>query len=363
MTCLAILVNYNCAQLIVDAVKSFADDPECDWIHVVDNSESDIDAQWLRKNLHPKAKLLVSAQNIGFGRACNLALEGVQPETVLLLNPDARLLPGALGRLKKTLKEFDKVGAVGPRVFWDNEEKFLLPPSTYPSRVGFCIELLGQRWPWLAALKAKRFRRKSLHYWTTRQPVRVSALSGGHVLLRHEALVSVGGLFDPQFFMYWEDTDLMRRLNDRGWGLLMEPRAKAVHWYEHSAGKDHLISQGWPAFSDKHFSGWFWRKLTQFVQAGRKTVDADDFIFLVQPHGANFEIKVPQALQSSWLLEIGPSRDFIPSIGLLGKGPLVIFPTNLAERFKDRDYYLRVSKTDDKGLSHAYMKFVFNMKP
>lgn len=362
MTCLAILVNYHCAQLIVDAVKSIADDAECDWIHVVDNSESEVEAEWLRKNLPHKAKLLVSLQNIGFGRACNLALDGVQPESVLLLNPDARLLPGALARLKLTLGEFDKVGAVGPRVFWDNAQKFMLPPSTYPSRVGFCLNLLGQRWTWLAAIKAKKFRRKSLHYWTTSQPVSVCALSGGHVLLRHDALVSVGGLFDPQFFMYWEDTDLMRRMSDGGWGLLMEPRAKAVHWYEHTAHKDQLIEQGWPAFSDKHFSGWFWHKLTRFVQASRKAAVTDSFTFLASSNDAGFEIKVPQALQAAWLLEVSPSRDFIPSIGLLGTGPLAFLPINLAERFKDRDYYLRVSMADDKWLSCEYINFVFNMK-
>jgi len=363
MTCLAILVNYHCAQLIVDAVKSIADDSECDWIYVVDNSESEVEAEWLRQNLPAKAKLLVSAHNIGFGCACNLALEGVQPETVLLLNPDARLLPGALGRLKKTLEEFDQVGAVGPRVFWDNEEKFFLPPSTYPSRFGFCIDLLGQRWPWFSVFQAKNFRRKSLHYWTTGQAVRVSALSGGHVLLRYTALVSVGGLFDPQFFMYWEDTDLMRRLNDQGWGLLMEPRAKAIHVYEHTVSKDHLIGQGWHVFREKHFSSWFWRKLTQLVQAERKSVDLGCFTFLERPNTSGFEIKIPQAIQSSWLLEIGPSKDFIPSIGLLGTGPLAFLPINLAERLKDRDYYLRLSKTDDKSLSPEYIKFFFNMKP
>jgi GT2 family glycosyltransferase len=363
MTCLAILVNYHCAQLIVDAVKSIADDSECDWIHVVDNSESEVEAEWLIQNLHPKAKLFVSKKNIGFGRACNLALEGVQASTILLLNPDARLLPGALGRLKKTLDEHDKVGAVGPRVFWDNEERFYMPPSTYPSRFSFCIDLLGQRWPWLAVLKAKKFRRKSIHYWTTDQAIPVSALSGGHVLLRHTALVSVGGLFDSQFFMYWEDSDLMRRLHDKGWGLLMDPRAKAIHWYEHSASKDRLIGQGWPAFSDKHFSSWFWRKLTQFVQAGRKSVDPDSFTVLESPNAAGFELKVPQAIQSTWLLEISPSRDFIPSIGLFGTGPIAFLPIDLAERLKDRDYHLRLGKANDKDQSQECIKFVFNTKP
>ena len=39
MNCLAILVNYRAARLIVEAVASLWDDPECSEIHVVDNSE------------------------------------------------------------------------------------------------------------------------------------------------------------------------------------------------------------------------------------------------------------------------------------------------------------------------------------
>jgi GT2 family glycosyltransferase len=361
MNCLAILVNYHCRKLIAQAVASLSIDTECDWIHVVDNSESTIEAAWLKQHLPAHVKLIVSPQNIGFGCACNLALEGMKPDSVLLLNPDAHLLAGGLRQLKKTLFEFNDVAAVSPRIFWDDEQQFLLPPSTYPSRFDFFLDLLGQRWHWISELKAKQFRQNSLLYWTTNQPVQAAALSGGHVLLRYQALISAKGLFDPRFFMYWEDTDLMRRLNDRGWQLMMEPRALAVHSYEHSISKDKMMEQSWPTFKDKYFSHWFWRRLMKYVQASAPSKKATKFSVL-QPSGSQgFVINVPAALQTSWLLEVSPSMNFVPSIGHIGVGPRAILPILLAKRFKDRDYYLRIGPVI--GAVSDSVFFVFNSNP
>ena len=48
-------------------------------------------------------------------------------------------------------------------------------------------------------------------------------LSGSCVLMRRAALDDVGGL-DEGFFLYSEETDLFRRLRDRGWQARFEPR-------------------------------------------------------------------------------------------------------------------------------------------
>lgn len=358
MSCLAILVNYHCAQLIVGAVGSLAEDPECDLIHVVDNSESAAEEAWLRQNLPARVKLIVSPKNIGFARACNLALKDVHPTSVLLLNPDARLSIGALGQLKKTMDQDQGVGAVGPRVFWDDEKIFFMPPSTYSSRLGFLLDLAGLRWPWIAAFSEKRFRRQAVAHWMADTPVRVSALSGGHVLLRYEALVKVGGLFDPQFFMYWEDTDLMRRFNDQGWKLLMEPRATAIHWYEHSMSKDQLIAQGWSIFKDKYYSNWLWRKLIKYVPTVHRGLTDKKLSAIAPSSTDHYMIQVPEPLQASWVLEISPSDNFIPAIGRFGQGPEASFSTQLAERFRDRDYYVRVCKVN--GVADGDEIFVLN---
>jgi GT2 family glycosyltransferase len=59
----------------------------------------------------------------------------------------------------------------------------------------------------------------------------VFSFCGGAVLLRSEFLSEVG-LFDPSYFLYYEDLDLSWRGRLAGWRILYEPRA--VAWHEHA---------------------------------------------------------------------------------------------------------------------------------
>lgn len=347
MKCLAILVNFHGARLIVDAARSLADDPECDDIEIVDNSVAASEAEYLQEHLPARAHLTVAERNLGFAGACNLAFGNTDADCVLLLNPDARLLPGALARLKRTLAESAGCAGVGPRVYWDEEQHFLLPPTTYPSRSAFLLDQLGRCLPPLARYRAHRFRRRSLREWQATRPFPVDALSGGHVLLRHSALMAAGGLFDPNFFMYWEDSDLMRRLQDKGFRLWLDPRAEAIHLYEHSPRKDELIGRGWPAFAAKHFASRPWRWLIRAADLLQKRGDAPRCFERIKPGApSGIAIGVPEAWQERWLLEFSPSPDFIPAIGRLGSGPVAFLPAALAARFSGRDYHLRLTPRD-----------------
>ena len=341
--CQAILVNYHGSRLICDAANSLAEDPECDEIYVVDNSMCKDESEWLREHLSSNSRLIVSSENLGFARACNLAFAQSKAEYVLLLNPDARLFPGSLQRLKETLREHPKVAAVGPRVFWDIDKQFFMPPSTYPSRTGFALDQLSACWPRIAAIHANRFLRRSLHEWQQTTPFPVDALSGGHVLLRRSALLRANGLFDPRFFMYWEDSDLMRRLQDDDQQLLLEPRAEAVHLYEHTPAKDELISQGWPVFSQKYFSSPLWVLANKIAaRFGKDAVVPDFYPIDLRSSTEDIKIHVPAEFRSGWLLEYSPSPRFVPSIGRLGYGKIACLPYALAARFKERKYYLRL---------------------
>jgi N-acetylglucosaminyl-diphospho-decaprenol L-rhamnosyltransferase len=48
------------------------------------------------------------------------------------------------------------------------------------------------------------------------------------MLIRGEAFWEVGG-FDEEYWMYWEDADLCRRLANAGWSVAYEPRAVVRH--------------------------------------------------------------------------------------------------------------------------------------
>ncbi|RIX44170.1 MAG: glycosyltransferase family 2 protein [Rhodocyclales bacterium GT-UBC] len=347
MSCAAIIVNYRTAALTVGAVQSLAAHPACSEIHVVDNSLQADEAAYLRQHLPAPVKLHVAEDNLGFAGGCNLAFERCHSEYVLLLNPDARLLPHALQKLLACLNEHPGAAAVGPRIFWDDARRFLLPPTTFPGRPEYVFDQLAGRFAALGHLRAALFRRKSLKQWRATRAFPVAALSGGHVLLRRSAVEQAGGLFDPAFFMYWEDSDLMRRLRDAGYALLLEPEATCIHHYDHHPGKDRLISEGWPAYAAKHFAGWGWRAFDRLLgrlkpaateTAGWPVLDLD---------GGDVAIPVPPILQTGWLLEFSPAPSFVPSMGQFGEGSVATIAATCASHFRGRDYYVRLSPPTD----------------
>jgi len=232
----AIIVNYKSADLTFQAVQSVLESTSLGTVQVVvmDNSEDEDEAEKLRLNLPSNVVLLVNPKNMGFGAACNLAFEQFPEELILLINPDARLLPGCLLRLQKTLFYEKKRGAVSSHIFWDERLRFSLP-SSYPVPLFEFQRFLDASWglqTHIGRIVSAVWRYRSIKIWRSRKPVKVKNLSGGLVLLKSESVKKAGGLFDPRFFLYFEDTDLFLRLRKAGYTLVVEPRAKAIHHFD-----------------------------------------------------------------------------------------------------------------------------------
>ena len=103
-TIAAILVNYNAGPELRRALQSIAD--ECagrEWEGVVvDNASSDGSGA-IAEQFAPAVRLLRNAQNVGFGRGVNQAVAATTAPLVLVMNPDCRLVPGALAALRLEL--------------------------------------------------------------------------------------------------------------------------------------------------------------------------------------------------------------------------------------------------------------------
>ncbi len=340
----AILVNYHTAQQTISAIQSIVSQqaitkPE---IIVVDNSVSDTEESLLRDQLPSDVMYLRNPENTGFASACNLAFSHSKGEFILLLNPDARLLPDALSKLVNCLKTHPDAGAVGPRVYWDDNRLFLMPHSTFPSITGFYKEAISRLHPRLAEYKSRNFRKKALEIWTSNTPMTVDALSGGHVLIRRAAILNCGGLFDERFYMYWEDSDLMYRLKKTGYRLYIEPSAGCLHYYEHNLEKDRIIAQGWPVYQQKHFDN---KRSYQFVNwLNQQLHPMTPFSIkpIITRHNTLI-ISVPDKLRDNWVLELGTTPHLIPAIGHFDSGPTAEVSATLFKRLQEKNYFARLS--------------------
>lgn len=327
----SIVVNYFGSHLTRSATDSLLRDRPDMEVIVIDNSTDAGESLKLRQVLDPRVKLIINSSNTGFGAACNLGFVNTQAEFVMLLNPDAQVLPGCLDRLQAALEHRPEFGAVSPMQFWETSYRWKLPPAHLPAGLEtWCLEKAwrNQR----AAQKlSTAYRNLALQMWQTESGiVKQRALSGGAILLRRSAVQDAGGLFDPAFFMYYEDSDLCWRLKKSGWQLGLVADAHALHEWENSTTKVDFMEKSGQIYLQKNFAGR--GKWEQRLAHGRK----------IQPVSAPLDfqvfdkstsiLEIPSEWQKGWLLEISPSPLLIPAIGCLGNGPQAEVPLHLLKR-------------------------------
>jgi N-acetylglucosaminyl-diphospho-decaprenol L-rhamnosyltransferase len=226
-----VIVAYRSAQELSGCLDSIqADAPECDVV-VVDNDSPDDSAAVA--GAHPsKPRLITSPRNLGFGGGCNLGARESQSDGLFLLNPDARLVPGATQKLMAVLESDAAAAVVAPRVIDPTGESRASSAGAEPSlRSSLGHFLLVSRLPLVGRLFAPAYLVDGL------KACHPDWVSGAAMLLRHDTFEAVHG-FDERIHMYMEDVDLCRRLREAGWQVAYEPAAVVEHVMGHSQSTD-----------------------------------------------------------------------------------------------------------------------------
>ncbi len=263
-------------------------------IHVVDNSEDEAQARALSSALAhwPEVRLHVLARNVGFGAGCNAAWAASEAPFVLLLNPDAQITAEAALQLAQALRERPELAAVSPRTWWDRPGGWVLPCPT-PQEP-------SARWRRAFASRRDTAGWADVQVATTRRlmaaptAVEVEMLAGAVLMLRRSAVESLGrtfGLFDPAFFMYFEDADLSARLRAGGWKLAVVPALDAVHSWRHQPHKAPLMARGEAVFLQRRSWAyralrWLWPGMERMGQLPGKVVRLQDALRASQALGA-----------------------------------------------------------------------------
>ena len=225
----AILVNYNAGEELRAALQSIADDLQdtCWEGVVVDNASSDGSAS-IATAFAPQVRLLGNEENLGFSRGVNLALRATSAPLVLVMNPDCRLLPGAIGALRRELDADPSCAIAGPRILDPDgsvQGSARGDPDMLTGLFGRST-LLRRVFPGLRVARRNVVGDEAVARGAG--SVVVDWLSGACMLARRAPLEEVAG-FDERYFLYWEDADLCRRLRGRGYVVRYVPGAGAVH--------------------------------------------------------------------------------------------------------------------------------------
>jgi len=183
---------------------------------LVDNGSSDGSWEAARRDF-PSIRILRQTENLGFAEANNRAMQVARGEFVALVNNDVVLRPGWLRDMVSTMREHPEAGAAACLIVQARDVERI-------DSAGFAFYSCA-----------------SAHDWTDR-PVPGKDHSehqpfgpvGAAALYRRSVLDRIGH-FRPEYFCYYEDTDLAVRLVLWGYRTVYVPSALAVHRGSHTA--------------------------------------------------------------------------------------------------------------------------------
>ncbi|MEK7473734.1 MAG: glycosyltransferase family 2 protein [Patescibacteria group bacterium] len=173
------------------------------------------------------ATLVKAEKNLGFGGGNNLGIRRARGEYVVLLNPDLTVFPGELETWIEWMDAHPDVGISGPRTLnpdgTDQHSSYRFPGPFIPL---YRRTMLGST-PWGKRAIASYL----MHDMDRNVEQDVDWVQGSAMCIRREVLDRIGA-FDERFMMYFEDTDLCRRVWEAGHRVTYAPHARFVHYLQ-----------------------------------------------------------------------------------------------------------------------------------
>ena len=268
-----VLVSYNTAALLtpcLDRLAAALTGLKAQ-VFVIDNASRDDSVRILRER-YGHYEVIVNAVNVGFGRANNQVLDRIDGRYVLLLNTDAYVEPDALTKTIAYMESHPGCGVLGVRLVGSGGELqpscryFMTPWSAFLGRTG-----ANRLFP--------RVRMVDDMSWDHASDRTCDWVPGCFYLVR-KAVIDAVGLFDPRFFLYYEEVDHCRAVKAAGWDVVYSPVTTVVHLGGESARSDSALTSG--------------------RQISRLQVESE-FLYFRKHHGA---LGAWSVLVSGWLADV-----------------------------------------------------------
>lgn len=224
-----IIVNWNTRGLLAHCLESLRRDEEAGRVEVivVDNGSVDGSTDYVAAHF-PAVRLIRNDGNLGFTKAVNQGYRVSRAKYVLLLNSDAVVSDDALKSCAAFLDDHPEVAVVGCKIVYP-DGRFQSSCFRFKNLTGIVLRSLffSQLFPRSYFLNRDRYGERE---WE--RPTQVDCVMGSFMMIRKSA-IRQEDLLDEGYFMYGEEEDLCRRLQDAGQKTYFIPTATIAH---HHAG-------------------------------------------------------------------------------------------------------------------------------
>ena len=227
---LTVILNYKTAEMTLRSAQAAraAMQGVNGAITIVDNDSQDGSFEFLSRETSqwPDVRVIASGRNGGFGAGNNVGIraglpDGNRPDFVYLQNPDSFPDPDAIAILRDHMLTHPECGFAGSAIRGEDGKPHaaifrfpsILSEIDSGAHTGIISRLLADY---------------RIVVEPTDQPCAAQWCSGASVMFRQDALDQVG-LFDETFFLYFEETDLCRRIWQAGFSGAYVPHACSMH--------------------------------------------------------------------------------------------------------------------------------------
>jgi GT2 family glycosyltransferase len=220
-----IILCWNDRRVIADCLRSIFENTHSTEFEVIvsDNGSTDGSIEFIRDSF-PKVSVIENGRNLRFAKANNVGIRASIGEYVLILNPDTIIHDGTLDKMIAFADRHPEGGAFGCKVL-NSDGSYQVSGRPFTTLRTQLITALYLR---PIGYLSERFQSDMYIDWKGETERTVGYLSGCFILVRGDLLRRIDG-FDEQFFYYYEDVDLCRRIWEAGYPIIYTPTATITH--------------------------------------------------------------------------------------------------------------------------------------
>jgi hypothetical protein len=219
-----IIVSWNVKDLLKKCLQSIYDQTiGLDFeVIVIDNASKDGSAQMVLDNF-PRVDLIASNENLGFAKANNLGLEQAQGNFVCFMNPDMELVENSFKIMHDLLINNKKIGLATCQLVYPDLER----QNNIKNNPGLCdqILILLKLHHLIQPACLKKYLAKDFDYFKQQK---VQQIMGAFVFSDDDFFRQIGG-WDTDYWLWWEDLDLCKRVQKAGYDIMYTPKTKIIH--------------------------------------------------------------------------------------------------------------------------------------
>ncbi len=220
-----IIVTFNSGEILERCIKTIDDKYP---VLVIENSNNS-ELKNKIENKYKNVNFFLSKENMGYGKANNFGVNKAQTKYALILNPDTQLKKNTIDNLISCSRQIPDFALIAPKIIDENQKK----------------------------TEVEEINNKNFS--------EVSIIKGFAILLNKEVMVDIG-LFDENFFLYFEEIDLCKRVLKNDKKIFLAHDAEVSH----EGGSSHVkeinkemeLSRNWHYMWSKFY---FYKKHYGFI--------------------------------------------------------------------------------------------------